>query len=241
MEGGGGRRMTLKTQIEELQARHAALTAERENLNPWKDSMREEALGKALKTIDAEIRSLIEQDVAVHAGLSDDLKAPRKDFVTVERRLAKLEKAQAQAPAAKPKPTKLPDWVHEKIDESPSSILATQHKEHGAAHLLHYVRGYDLLIVLDQLVSTFKDERKAVQDAFQRVDALEKRASELETKSHNLRYHGVWREGHVAQPGNFYTHAGALWHANEPTMDKPGTSKAWTLAVKAGRDGKDAR
>jgi hypothetical protein len=233
--------MTLKTQIDELQARHAALTAQQKQLHPLRDIVRELAIGEALKTLDAEIRGLIEQDVAVSAGLRDDLKAPRKDFVAVERRLAKLEKAQAQATAAKPKPTKLPDWVQKKIDESPSSILADQYKSHGAAHLLHHVRGYDLLIVLDQLVSSFKDERKFLQDAFQRVDALEKRALELERRAENLKYVGVHKDGSAYDTGNFVTHAGSTWHCNEPTTSRPGTSKSWTLAVKRGTDGKDAR
>jgi len=38
------------------------------------------------------------------------------------------------------------------------------------------------------------------------------------------------------------TWAGAVWHCNEPTTDRPGNgSPAWRLAVKAGRDGKDGR
>jgi hypothetical protein len=36
------------------------------------------------------------------------------------------------------------------------------------------------------------------------------------------------------------TWGGALWHCDAPTKDKPGTEN-WTLAVKKGRDGKDAK
>lgn len=51
-------------------------------------------------------------------------------------------------------------------------------------------------------------------------------------------YRGVWREGEH-QPGDVATWAGSAWHCNEATTDKPGTSAAWRLMVKSGRDGKD--
>lgn len=57
-----------------------------------------------------------------------------------------------------------------------------------------------------------------------------------------LRYQGVFTEGKAYQAGDVTTWGGAMWHANEPTTAKPGNgSKAWTLAVKPGRDGKDGR
>jgi len=54
-----------------------------------------------------------------------------------------------------------------------------------------------------------------------------------------LLYKGVWQEDQTYEPGNTATWAGSLWHCNESTRDKPGTSGAWTLIVKRGRDGKD--
>lgn len=53
-------------------------------------------------------------------------------------------------------------------------------------------------------------------------------------------YRGVWRDGPYAR-GDTATWGGSLWHCEEPTQDKPGTSKAWKLCVKKGADGKDAR
>lgn len=54
-------------------------------------------------------------------------------------------------------------------------------------------------------------------------------------------YRGVYREGETYNHGNFATWAGSLWYANETTTEKPGEgSKSWTLAVKKGRDGRDA-
>ena len=37
------------------------------------------------------------------------------------------------------------------------------------------------------------------------------------------------------------TWGGSTFHCNETTTSKPGESKAWTLMVKRGRDGKDGR
>lgn len=53
-------------------------------------------------------------------------------------------------------------------------------------------------------------------------------------------YRGVFREGTAYAHGDTVTWAGSLWHCDEATADKPGESaKAWTLAVKKGRDGKE--
>lgn len=52
-------------------------------------------------------------------------------------------------------------------------------------------------------------------------------------------YRGVYTEKAYAR-GDSVTWAGSEWHCNEPTTTKPGDgSKAWTLKVKRGRDGKD--
>lgn len=70
---------------------------------------------------------------------------------------------------------------------------------------------------------------------------LEERVNELEARQNEFRYFGVWEAGKMYQEGNFATHAGSLWHANEATESKPGVGNAWTLAVKRGQDGQDAR
>ena len=54
----------------------------------------------------------------------------------------------------------------------------------------------------------------------------------------SLAYRGVWSEGEQYQPGNFVTHSGSIWHANEPTTTRPGSGPAWQLAVKKGKDGR---
>jgi hypothetical protein len=57
-----------------------------------------------------------------------------------------------------------------------------------------------------------------------------------------LRFTGVYVDGCSYHPGDLVTWAGSSWHCNEPTASKPGDgSKAWTLMVKRGRDGKDGK
>jgi hypothetical protein len=54
-------------------------------------------------------------------------------------------------------------------------------------------------------------------------------------------YRGVWKDGQNCERGDTVTWGGSLWHCNETTRDKPGDgTKAWSLAAKRGRDGRDA-
>lgn len=52
---------------------------------------------------------------------------------------------------------------------------------------------------------------------------------------------GVFSEGKTYLPGDGVTWGGSLWIAQEETGEKPDTAKGWRLAVKKGRDGKDAK
>lgn len=49
---------------------------------------------------------------------------------------------------------------------------------------------------------------------------------------------GVWKEGSYKR-GESVTWGGSFWIAQEDTTEKPETGKAWRMAVKRGRDGKD--
>lgn len=51
---------------------------------------------------------------------------------------------------------------------------------------------------------------------------------------------GVYSQGREYSPGDGVTWAGSYWIAQERTREKPDTGKGWRLAVKRGRDGKDA-
>jgi hypothetical protein len=56
----------------------------------------------------------------------------------------------------------------------------------------------------------------------------------------SLKYRGVHELGAAYDTGDTVTHGGSLWHCNVLTKERPGEgSRAWTLAVKRGRDGKD--
>jgi hypothetical protein len=79
----------------------------------------------------------------------------------------------------------------------------------------------------------------ALRDKLQ-IKALASRIEALEATSGVLKYVGVWQSGGSYVKGNFVTQNGAVWHCNVATRAKPGTGSDWTLAVKAGRDGKDA-
>ncbi len=50
---------------------------------------------------------------------------------------------------------------------------------------------------------------------------------------------GVFDASKTYSRGDGVTYGGAWWIAQEETGEQPGTSKAWRLAVKKGRDGKD--
>lgn len=55
-----------------------------------------------------------------------------------------------------------------------------------------------------------------------------------------LSYEGVYQDGQAYDKGQLVSWAGSGWHCNEPTTTKPGDgSKAWTLMIKRGRDGRD--
>lgn len=54
-------------------------------------------------------------------------------------------------------------------------------------------------------------------------------------------YVGVFKEAQTYEPGDMVSWAGSTWHCDEPKGLKPGSpDSGWTLAVKKGRDGKDA-
>jgi HK97 family phage prohead protease len=77
-----------------------------------------------------------------------------------------------------------------------------------------------------------------VLDAYK---ALTQRLRELEARP-VPKYVGVWDNGKVYQRGDFVTRSGCLWHCWEAHCGvEPGSSDTWQLAVKCGRDGKDAR
>jgi len=80
-----------------------------------------------------------------------------------------------------------------------------------------------------------------------RLVTLQFRHGEIVTPAGQLHFRGVplfcgvWQRGGRYEPGDLVTWNGSQWHCNAATSERPGgESPAWTLAVKCGKDGKDA-
>lgn len=54
-------------------------------------------------------------------------------------------------------------------------------------------------------------------------------------------YRGVWREGETYQRGDVATWGGSMWHCDKDDCTAKPDGGEWTLSVKKGRDGKDAK
>src|SRR5262245_47171241 len=73
-----------------------------------------------------------------------------------------------------------------------------------------------------------------------RCAALESRLNLLEARTENFEYVGIFQDDREYLVGNFCTSKGAIWRCNRNTRQRPGDGNDWTLACKAGRDGRDA-
>jgi hypothetical protein len=83
------------------------------------------------------------------------------------------------------------------------------------------------------------------------IEALAARVKELERSAKGLSYQGVWRQKNEHNEPVTYaantavTHKGCLWISRSDTDKRPGDgpseTSGWTLAVKAGRNAKDAK
>lgn len=116
----------------------------------------------------------------------------------------------------------------------------------------------------DPLGASVEETKRAVADLAKDVSSLRERVAVVEVRppvpgppgepgppgkdgldgkdgSAGLSFEGVYQEGQTYEKGMLATWAGSSWHCNESTASKPGESKAWTLMVKRGRDGKDGK
>jgi hypothetical protein len=94
--------------------------------------------------------------------------------------------------------------------------------------------GRDAFDLQDVNLSLSADERTLVM-AFVRGDVRVERSVVL---THPI-YRGVWRDGQFSK-GDSVTFGGSTWIATRETSSKPELDDSWRLAVKRGRDGKDA-
>jgi collagen type III alpha len=82
------------------------------------------------------------------------------------------------------------------------------------------------------------DDDRTIELSFRRGE--EEKAFTL--KWPTVIYRDIFKAGETYQPGDAVTWAGALWIAQKETAAKPETAESgWKLAVKKGRDGKDAK
>lgn len=83
---------------------------------------------------------------------------------------------------------------------------------------------------------TVKDDGRTLVVKFERGEVAET----FELGFPVMIYRGVFSPERAYEPGDTVTFGGSLWVCNTPTSARPGeTEKAWTLAAKRGRDGKD--
>jgi hypothetical protein len=83
--------------------------------------------------------------------------------------------------------------------------------------------------------------RAAVETAIEtRCSTLTDRIKQLEARP-SLVYRGIWNENEQYEQGQFVTDHGSLFYCERLTRARPSAgSPDWRLAVKRGRDGKDA-
>lgn len=97
--------------------------------------------------------------------------------------------------------------------------------------------GKDGLGFDDMDVAVLDDDR-TIELSFRRGE--EEKAFTL--KWPTVIYREVFKAGETYQPGDAVTWGGSLWIAEKETDTKPDTAESgWKLAVKRGRDGKDAK
>jgi hypothetical protein len=76
----------------------------------------------------------------------------------------------------------------------------------------------------------------------QALGDLERRIAALEQRPAGLKYVGTWDAETDYALNEGVTCGGSIWIARSPSRGlRPGEGPEWTLAVKRGRDGKDAR
>jgi len=80
---------------------------------------------------------------------------------------------------------------------------------------------------------------KAIESMPKPLDGKNGDKGEPGADGKSFEYLGVFKDGEIYPENCMVTFGGSCWCAKRETGDKPGTSDAWVLAVKKGRDGKD--
>jgi chitodextrinase len=91
---------------------------------------------------------------------------------------------------------------------------------------------HDITALMAGIAPILKDEIEALQ---KQIAALSARIAELESGA--MKYCGVHQASMVYCKGNVVTHDGSAWCATRSVnAERPGTSDAWQLMVKHGKD-----
>lgn len=93
---------------------------------------------------------------------------------------------------------------------------------------------------IEARLDAFESQVPSLQTREAAPSALEERIAALEARP-TVKYLGVWKEGKAYVGGSMVTDKGSVWHADRATMQRPGASDDWVLAVKRGADGKDGK
>jgi hypothetical protein len=73
-----------------------------------------------------------------------------------------------------------------------------------------------------------------------KIAALEAKIAALSERQ--IKYLGIHKPGATYSEGSLVTRDGSVFHANKTTSEMPGDgNQDWILAIKRGRDGRDAK
>lgn len=95
--------------------------------------------------------------------------------------------------------------------------------------------------IVNERLDEFATELQEVIDVFD-DKLVEVKANVMEMKARGiLQDRGLHERGKTYEPGDGVTYKGSYWVCRKTTADLPDMGDAWHLAVKRGRDGRDAR
>jgi len=131
-------------------------------------------------------------------------------------------------------------WTEDEIDGLTQDMLRELDEAAAGASSSLSAKGHQIVTVASWIIAQKKRSEEWLRIAFERIDKLERELKQVKATP-RLTYKGAWRQGQETLPGDFVTFQGSVWHCNKKTLSRPGDDPgAFTLAVKHGRDGKDA-
>jgi hypothetical protein len=184
---------------------------------------------------------LTERDFEVLRGWRPDAEQERREEHrrTIERQVEKQQRegaARLQQPVAPARPYAR-SLIQADLDDLPKGFgpeeLTRWAEKHG-----HFAAP---IWLWHAQLKAARTKREALES---RVKQLEARLAEVETRG--IRYLGVWQSAQEYKRGDTVTYDGSMWICVwDTTRARPGAaddsqSRAWTLAVRRGRDGRDA-